>query len=393
MPLHSAEQTRTYLHTHLGARLPEIEDTVFARVFAITERSAAPDPEYVESLRAAVLASLQCLLADIKHGERRLPQPPAAALIQARLAARSGIGLDTFLRCCFAGYAAFGDFVLQEAAAGELLQGDSLQHLLRSQAAQFDRFIAIVTDEHSREMERRLSSIDKRRAQQVRRLLDGEPLNTSELEYELDAHHLAVVASNPGAPKAIRGLAKALDCRLLLIDREETAAWAWFGSRREIEPTEFNSTLSEYWPMQVPIAIGEPAHGPVGWRLTHRQAKAAFPIALTGHRTVTRYADVALLASILQDNLLTTSLRKLFLAPLSTDHDGRETLCETLRAYFAAERKVSSAAAALGVNRNTVASRLRNVEDKLGRPLTSCATEVEVALRLDELRTIRAHSP
>ena len=57
---------------------------------------------------------------------------------------------------------------------------------------------------------------------------------------------------------------------------------------------------------------------------------------------------------------------------------------ETLRAYFAAERNVSSTAAALGVDRRTVTNRIRAIEDLFGRPLKDFATELETALRLDD---------
>ena len=58
---------------------------------------------------------------------------------------------------------------------------------------------------------------------------------------------------------------------------------------------------------------------------------------------------------------------------------------KTLRAYLAADRNATSAAAALGVNRNTIAERLRAIEATLGRPLSACGPELEAALRLAEL--------
>jgi DNA-binding PucR family transcriptional regulator len=133
------------------------------------------------------------------------------------------------------------------------------------------------------------------------------------------------------------------------------------------------------------LALGEPGEGPGGWRLSHRQARAALPIAARSPERFVRYADVALAASILQDDLLATSLRQIYFAPLEGERDGGEVARETLRAYFAAGRNVSSAAVALGVNRNTVASRLRAIEARTGQPLTSRAAEFEAALRLDDL--------
>ena len=57
---------------------------------------------------------------------------------------------------------------------------------------------------------------------------------------------------------------------------------------------------------------------------------------------------------------------------------------ETLRAYFAAERNISSTAAALGVDRRTVTNRIRAIEGLFGRSLKDFATELEIALQLDD---------
>lgn len=83
--------------------------------------------------------------------------------------------------------------------------------------------------------------------------------------------------------------------------------------------------------------------------------------------------------------MLATSLQNLYLEPLAEERDGGEVARETLRAYFAAQRNVSSAAAALGVNRHTVSNRLRAIEVRLGRSLTASGTEIEAALCLAEL--------
>jgi DNA-binding PucR family transcriptional regulator len=75
----------------------------------------------------------------------------------------------------------------------------------------------------------------------------------------------------------------------------------------------------------------------------------------------------------------------LYLAPLSREPDGGGTSRETLRAFFFAERNVSSAAAALGVKRHTVTNRLRAIEKLLGRPLSTCGAEIDAALHLEKL--------
>ena len=129
------------------------------------------------------------------------------------------------------------------------------------------------------------------------------------------------------------------------------------------------------------IALGEPAQGLAGWRLTHRQAAGALSIAERRAKPV-RYADVSLLAAALRDELLAASLRRLYLEPLEAERDGGAILRDTLRAYFDCGRNVTSAAATLGVDRKTVTARLRGAEQHIGRPLGGCAAELQTALEL-----------
>jgi DNA-binding PucR family transcriptional regulator len=133
------------------------------------------------------------------------------------------------------------------------------------------------------------------------------------------------------------------------------------------------------------FVVGEPAWGVEGWRLSHQQAQAAFVVALRRPRAFTRYGDVALLASALKDELLAGTLVEVYLAPLDRQRDRGAVSRQTLRAYFAAARNTTSAAAGLGVARRTVENRLRAIETLLGRPLHRCSAELEVALHLHDM--------
>ena len=87
-------------------------------------------------------------------------------------------------------------------------------------------------------------------------------------------------------------------------------------------------------------------------------------------RRLVSYAEVAVLASILADDLLLASLHQIYLAPLATLRDGGEVLRKSLRAYFRADRNVTAAAAALGVTRQALAKRLAQVEERVARRLS-----------------------
>lgn len=118
-----------------------------ARVYAAPDPTETLDPEYLEGLRAAVSAAIDYGLAAIELGEERSPPIPAALLAQAHLAARSGVSLDTVLRCYLAGNTALVNSLIE--AAEDLPREVTLQ-LLRAQAATFERLVTAVLDEYMR---------------------------------------------------------------------------------------------------------------------------------------------------------------------------------------------------------------------------------------------------
>jgi hypothetical protein len=381
----SREQGGAALAGRLRERRAEIEQATRTRIYAVSVLPRAGGPEYAEGLRAAVSAGLDYGLEGIERGEEHAPPIPELLLSQARLAARSGVSLDTVLRRYFAGHTLLEDFLIEEAEREELFDPPALKRLLRSQAAIVDRLLAAVSKAYTEEAERRPKGVERQRAERIERLFAGEPLDTTDLDYDFGGCHLGFLAAGPRAAEALAALAKSLDQRLLMVRREEGTIWAWFGSRRPLDPDEVEGRVSENLPAELSLAIGEPAEGLSGWRLTHRQARAALPIALRSGESLVRYAEVALVASILSDDLLVVSLRELYLAPLADERDGGAVLCETLRAYFTAGRNASSAAAALGVNRQTIKNRLQAIEERVGLSLGACGAEMEVALRLEDI--------
>jgi hypothetical protein len=364
--------------------LPEIQAAIATRVYAISDPHEVADPSYLEGLNAALAAAIDHRLTLLEVGERRAPAVPPILIAQARLDARDGVSLDTVLRRYFAGNTLFGDFLVEEAERAEVSSSD-LRRLLGAQATLGDRLLAAVSAEHAREAKNRPSGAAERRRACVKSLLAGELVDDSELGYDLDAHHLALMAKGEGAPEAMRVLAGRLDRRLLAVRREEGDVWAcWLGGRRPLASEQALRALGEISLDRVLVTVGEPSEGLSGWRLSHRQAKAALPIAVRRGQPVLHYADVALLAAILRDDLVATSLHQLYLEPLERARDDGKVRRETLRAYFAAERNVSSTAAALGVDRRTVTNRIRAIEELFGRPLKDFATELETALLLDD---------
>src|SRR5690348_11721466 len=199
----------------LRERMPELQEAVTTRVYAIADPREVADRAYRQGLDAAVTAAIEYRLAVLEAGERRAPAVPEVLLAQARLDARDGVPLDTVLRRYFAGNTHFGDFLVEEAERAEVPSA-TLRSLLREPATLGDRLLAAVSAEHAREAATRPSgSATERRREIVKRLLAGEFVDHSEIEYDFDAQHLALMAKGEGAEEAMRALAERLDRRLL----------------------------------------------------------------------------------------------------------------------------------------------------------------------------------
>lgn len=384
----SLKKIRLELVARLRERLAEIEDAIFARVRALTETDGEEDPEYVAGLRATISESADFALAHIEKGEEWTGPVPAAAVSQARRAARSGVRLDTVLRRYAAGDRLLGDFIMDEA---DRFPAQALRKVLRTHGPQVDRLMAAVATEYMAEVERMKRSPTQRLAERVQRLVAGEgPADVGELEYTFDAWHLGMIAKGAKTEAGVRALAAGLGSQILVVPRGNGIVWAWLGGRQPISVPDVERLLSTGVAGDTSLAVGEPRVGLNGWRLTHREAQAAQEVMLRKPQRLTRARDVVLLAAVLRDDALAKSLFETYLAPLEGHGDSGAVLRETLRAYFSAGLNAATAAAALAVDRHTVQRRLRKVEEALGRLLPDCHAELVVALYLEELEAEHA---
>jgi hypothetical protein len=141
--------------------------------------------------------------------------------------------------------------------------------------------------------------------------------------------------------------------------------------------------------VDVSLAIGEPSRGVEGWRQTHREAGDALLVARYRPSRLTRYLDVAPDATALRDEALADSLIETFLAPLDRMRIGGRAARKTLRALLDSGHNVSSAASALKVDRSTVHRQRNEIERRLGCRLHERQVEIELALRIEDLRKRR----
>jgi hypothetical protein len=370
------------LGAQLRARLAEIDQVARARVYAVSDPESY-GPEYAHGLKATVAVAVEHVISVIEGSERD-PQIPAALLNQARMAARSAVGLDIVLQRYSKGFTLFTEFLLEVAEQCGHPGGAELGEPMRALAGLYELILRGITEEYRLESARLSRSPERKRAERVMRLLEGEMVDTHDLEYDFEGHHLGLVAHGQAARAAVCELAKATDCRLLIVHPDEERAWAWLGSREGIERETLDRVLASSWPAHVRLALGGPGRGMTGWRLTHRQAAAALSLAHGEASGVVRYADNPLLVAAIGDEVLAASLYEIYLAPLSRSRNEGIVLRKTMRAYIAANRNVKSASHALGVSRQTVNNHLKAAEKLLGRTIPECGPGLEVALRLEE---------
>lgn len=371
------------LNTRLLHRRGEIWRAVLSRAQGVAAGPTDADAAYREGMRAAALAAVDYGREVLERGEADLPVVPSPLLAQARLAAASGVSVDSVVRRYFGGYAMFSAAVVEEAHKSAL-PSEAVQHVMRRQAEAFDHLISEVTREYSEELSQRSSLPGNLRLKLVTGLLAGAHVDSRELGYELGQRHIGLVTSSSGAKALLIDLARQVDRQILVAQRSEHETWAWLGGRSPLSREDLERVLARLWPKAHPLALGEDCEGRAGWQLTHRQALRSWPSAVEGPIGIVRYRHVALSSAILQDKDLVAFLRQFYLVPLLGEPGGMESpLCETLRTYFSTGGNVSSTAAALAVSRQTVTNRLRQAEARLGEPISHCRVELECALRLE----------
>jgi DNA-binding PucR family transcriptional regulator len=132
------------------------------------------------------------------------------------------------------------------------------------------------------------------------------------------------------------------------------------------------------------VALGEPAPGVNGFRLTHRQARQAQAVSLATEPAlrarVTESRQVGVVALMCGDLEMLRAWVHEVLGNLALDDSSQARLRETARLFLSTGGSFTAAAQMLLLHKNTVQYRIRKAEEVRGRPLTEGRLEVEVAL-------------
>jgi DNA-binding PucR family transcriptional regulator len=284
------------------------------------------------------------------------------------------------------GHAVLWEQILAEVESWELDSDERLDllrvvsHFLFHYA---DEVTGSLADVHQAERDRQIRGRERRRIAWVREVLAEVSTSSTGGDYELGRQHLAAVAWGPEAEGAITDLGRRLDATVLVVPGQSETTWGWLGAHA-IVPTWLDVTRELPLPPDTFLALGAPASGSDGFRLSHRQAlEAARVLRRTGSRSGC-YDGVALEALLLRDERAALDFARRELGPLLEDGRRTRVLLETLRTYVRSGWNAASAAAQLGVHERTVGYRLATIEQRLGRPLSARRQELGAALRLTE---------
>jgi hypothetical protein len=363
-------------------------DRMEARHPDAVRRWFAARPELIERnreiTRSSILAEIECL----RDGAVVPDEIPGVDGDLARFAAYLGSPLEFMLWGYRNGHRVQWESFLD--LLDDLDPAPSPQRrreLLDAAAAFFftyaDRLSDLVTQVYTHEREQLLRGTEQRRMQAVARLLEGQDADADALGYDPTAHHIGLVLSGTDGPAAARSLGTLLDRRVLVLAIDDGLWWGWLGGKKALGDIAVRAGLADWVPPDGTIvAAGGESPGPDGFGITHREAAAAYIAARRDHAPLTLFSDIALESLASADGDAARRFVARELAGIDgTDHRS-SVLRETLRAWFAHGQNAASAATALGVHEQTVAQRLRGVEERTGRAPALRRAELDVALRL-----------
>jgi hypothetical protein len=321
---------------------------------------------------------------------------PHEALEFLRGNVRRGIPLAALLRSYRLGHAWLWERwsqALQERLedSGELGAGQD-----QSSAFMFayvDKVSDALVEEFGTERERMMRSAVQLRAETVRAILASEPIDeevaSRRLGYELRRHHLALRIAAAGSE--VRGLERAVDeagatlgaGEPLVVPSGAARFDVWCGAYDTVATHE----LERYEPPPgVLVAFGRPGEGIAGFRSSHAEALQAARIgALAGGAAMTSYAKVELVSLLADDLPRARAFVAAQLGPLASPAEPAQRLRETVLALLTSGGGATKVAKELYVHQNTVAYRVKRVEEMLDRKITESPAELMCALILADV--------
>lgn len=259
-----------------------------------------------------------------------------------------------------------------------------------------DRVARDVADVYQQERDGWVRSAAAIREETVHDLLDGTPLDADvasrRLGYELRGRHTALIVSGdpdraPLGSAALERAAHSAAAALgggepLVVPVGAAAVWAWVPTG-SADDEDVHDRAQRLVPAPgLRLAIGRPAAGAEGFRVSHDEARHAADLhgALSGGTA--SYRSLELVSLLAADPERARRFVAHELGPLARDDDAAAGLRETALAFLDHGGSHVGAARALHVHKNTVYTRVRRAERELGIPVAPGRAGLHAALTL-----------
>lgn len=365
------------------------------------------DAPILELLRASIAGNLETLVAMMRYdiAVEDVSSPPAAQEYARRLAQR-GISSTALIRA----YRLGQQLVLAWSFEEITRQEDDLQVAYAAAAAftdltfgYVDSIAEQVVGEYEAEREKWLANRNTVRAAVLKELVTGEPVDVgtaeSALSYRIRQRHLGVLlwSSDPGsAAGGLRGLERLLlqlgkaigaTGQPLFYPTDRSTAWGWIplGRSQDEPPLAALEAVLVQSETGLYAAIGTPAAGAPGFRITHLEAARAQQVALAAQSRALRLTaftepEVRAAAMLTSDLDAARRLVENALGALALDTEGAERLRDTLRVFLSEKGSYTATAERIHLHKNTVKYRVDKAVEERGRPLDDERLELELAL-------------
>ena len=310
--------------------------------------------------------------------------PAAVTRSFARDVFRWRIPLDTLLRLLSVGLRKAWTWwrdVFEDRVTDPIVRTQLISRCTDLLFAYHNVMVSVSVQEYTQIAETSARWMADRRIRIVRRILESPATVhdadlSQRLGYNLAAHHLGFVlwADIPDdtadddvmlelLQMSRRWFGQVGSASPILLPVDGRTLWAWRSYPSIPRPPK--RLPAPRSPLRV--AIGQPATGIDGFRVTHYEAQAAREVAQRFNLAdrVVRHADIETLSMIASDD---RSIRRFIdhkLGPLATNDAHSAELREALRYFLQAGGRIDHAASQVGVHRNTLARRVEKARELL----------------------------
>lgn len=394
------------LARYMRANLPELTAQVHA---VLTEKvtELQGDSRILEVLYGSTESNLETITDALRYD---IPAEevvaPSAAEEYARRLARRGTSSTALIRAYRLGQEHILDHAFSWIAAEEPDPAVAYAAARRFAGITF-RYIDSVSERvvHVYEAEREsyLANRDTVRAAMIKSLLAGERVKPgaadSALGYTLGQRHLGVVIWGADLRTSTQELRH---CAALLAEvaaaaggrgqpllgrNDGSGSWGWVPLGHGQEPPDLTEVEKAIVASGtgLRVALGTPAHGAQGFRLTHIEALRARSVALAAGdraRSMTSFTvpGVRAAALLAADPEAARRLVRDALGGLAADTEAAARLRSTLLAFVAEKGSYVATAERIHLHKNTVKYRVDRALEERGRPLGADRLDLELAL-------------